>query len=231
MLREEKAVFSAAECQVTEEWLRRIAEKEQAAGVGDSKPGAPKNNWHSKRLRLIGMVGLLLHDKALLRYALEGARQYVTDSLFADGTSVDLKQRDALSYHVNGIEPLVMLASLTGSEGGALYRYESPSGSSLHRSLEFVVPYATGVLQRQEWKNTTVLLDKRRAAAGLPEYQPGKPYNPRNAVDALSEATYFDPSLVRVVSVLEKTTAIQYPNWLSLVSQVRRSVPNPKGIK
>ena len=154
-------------------------------------------------------------------------RRFVAESLFADGSSVDLKRRDTLTYHTSALRPVVELAMLAGDAGDALYTWESPRGGSIKRSVEFVLPYAVGEKTRQEWKNSTVKLDHRRAEAGLEKYRPDRTYDPRDALELMEEASYFDPRLMRAVHHLTGSTAKRFPTWQALVNEAARAARRP----
>jgi hypothetical protein len=85
--------------------------------------------------------------------------------------------------------PALDIALLLGGEGRQLYAWTTSEGGSLKRSVDFVVPYATGEKTRREWVNSTVELDRQRAAAGLPHYQPGMLFAPKDATSALEAAS------------------------------------------
>jgi hypothetical protein len=219
--------FSAAQREQVEGWMRRIAEREIETGHKTAAPGRPKANWHAKRLKIVGLVGWITGHRESVAYALEGVRLYAQDGLRPDGTSVDLEERDALSYHVSGLASLLAVAveaARRGEKVGGvdLYHYRAPSGASLRQSVEFVRPYATGEKQRPEWKHTKSGLDRRRAEAGIAYYQPGKLYDPRGARELMELAAFFDPDAVRVVGIIEKSAAKKYPTWqLVLIDALR----------
>jgi hypothetical protein len=227
-----RADFGAGERARVEDWVRRIAAREIEAGKDQAQPGVPKDNWHAKRLKIVGQIGFVLNDRRFIDYALDGFKQYVADGLRPDGSSVDLEKRDALSYHTGALKSLLPLAQMAMRrgitlDGKTLYDYKAPSGASLRRSVEFVVPYVTGAKTRAEWRKTTSGLDRRRAEAGIAFYKPGKPYDPQNALEALEMAAFFDPKMVRLVSLLTKSAAVRSPSWLTLVNTVTR--PRPGG--
>lgn len=216
--------FSASEKGIIETWMRQIAEKESTRYQNIDKPGAAKDNWHSKRVKIVGTIGILLNDKNFIDYGTNGYKLYIADGLYADGTSNDLKHRDALSYHASGLQPLLIMAAIAQTRGinlpdGDFYTYVAPNGASMRKSVEYVVPFANGVLTREEWKNTLAELDRQRAAAGISYYKPGKPFDPKSAVGLLEAASWFDPTLVRLVSMLKGTTASNYPTTLVLLNR------------
>ncbi len=75
-----------------------------------------------------------------------------------------------------------------------------------------------GEKTREEWVNTRVDLDRRRAAAGLEAYRPGRLYDPQNALTLMEEASFFDESLLPVVRHLSPSGAQRFPSWQTLVN-------------
>ncbi|NHE58615.1 alginate lyase family protein [Cyclobacterium plantarum] len=172
-----------------ETWLREMARAE----IGNDR--VPLNNWETKRINLVGSIGLLLEDDKLVSWAEEKAAYYVEKALFADGSSADIRQRDALSYHVSGLKPLLQFLITLEHEAGRgkdfFYR-ESADGASVARSMDYVLPYAKGEKIYRQWQNSKVKLDQERAAAGLEKYQPGVAYKPEKAYETMALAAYFD---------------------------------------
>ncbi len=107
------------------------------------------------------------------------------------------------------------------ADGPALYNWTSPSGSSLRKSVDYVVPYANGTNTREEWRHTKVDLDRRRAAAGLKTYLPGRLFNPAQALELLIDASLFDPTLKPLVQKLSNDSLPgRYANWTPLINSV-----------
>lgn len=183
-----KSQFSKNEQKLVENWMLEIAKKEM------NRDYTPNNNWNAKRFKITGIIGSILNNEEIKNFAIEGFKTYIETAYFPDGTSNDLKSRDALHYHVSGITPcLSAFINLSKfDEKFDLYAFVSPSGSSIQKSVEYVVPYATGIKQRKEWTNTTVQLDKDRAAAGLAEYQPGILFDPKEAFSMFEWACYYN---------------------------------------
>ena len=175
--------------------MTRIAEQEM------NREHTPNNNWQAKRCKIIGVVGCITQNDSLKAFAAEGFKEYINTAYFADGTSNDLVERDALSYHLGGLKPLLSaFINLTKFDSAfTLYDYTSPKGASVRKSVEYVVPYARGELAHKEWVNTTVALDKERAAAGLAEYQPGVLFDPEKAMEMFEWAVYFHPDWYDIV--------------------------------
>lgn len=128
-------------------------------------------------------------------YSVKGFKEYINTAYYADGTSNDLKQRDALHYHVSGLTPTIgAFVNFTPFDPAFdLYGYTSPTGASIRKSVEYTLPYAKGEIKRKEWTNSKVALDKERAAAGLAEYQPGMLFDPKKAIPMFEWACYYNP--------------------------------------
>jgi hypothetical protein len=174
---------------VLEKWLKAIA----VAEIGNAR--VPLNNWETKRIHLVGTIGMLLDDETLLAWAEDRTRYYLENALFPDGTSIDIRQRDALSYHVSGLKPLLQFFITLEAETGRglqFFRFKTEAGASVARSLDYVVPYATGEKVYHQWENSKVELDRRRAAAGIEKYRPGVAYTPEKSYETMALAGFFD---------------------------------------
>jgi len=193
-------------------WLRDIGERHARAVQSASR----FTNRYTKRVRLLSILGRILGEVAWAEMTEMAIQRFVTHGLKPDGRSVDLIYRDTLTYHNSALVPILELAINVGRPD--LYDWESPDGSSIRRSVEYVVPYATGEKTREEWRNTTVQLDRRRAEAGLEAYRPGRLFDPQDALELMELAAYFDPALLRVVLHLTGSPAKRFPTWQTLVN-------------
>ncbi|HEV7350996.1 alginate lyase family protein [Telluribacter sp.] len=213
--------FSKDEKSRVDKWVTQIAEAEMAF------PRIPENNWKAKHIKLVGTIGLVLQKPRYLNYAREQFKKYIEKALYADGTSRDLHQRDALSYHVSGLDPLLVYAITQEQLGGKQsdfhpFTYQGPEGGSIQKSVDYVVPYAKREKVHAEWVNTKVELDRQRAKAGLAHYQPGKPYEPEGSLDMFTLASYFNPAYREVIQVLHKEGFKEYDSWLSVLVAAAR---------
>ncbi len=213
--------FAPAERERVDTWLLRMGEF-HAAAVRDSRSFS---NRHTKHVRLLSLFGRILQRPEWIDSAATGIRLFVTGSLRPDGTSYDLEQRDSLTYHNSALRPVIELAVLAGPPGPSLYAWESPTGGSLKKSVAYVVPFASGKKTREEWRNTKVELDRRRAVEGIEAYRPGRLYEPQNALRLIEEASYFDPTLLPLVLKLHQSTARRFASW-TMVVNAAASPPN-----
>ncbi len=217
-----KKYFSKAGQERVEEWLSRIAEAEMA------HPRIPQNNWKTKQIKLVGTIGLIVGREDFERYAVEDLKKYIDGALYRDGTTRDLRQRDAMSYHVSGLKPLLVTAITMdqfrkSKSGGQIFDYRNPAGGSIRESVDYVIPYALGEKVHPEWVNTKVELDKQRAAAGLAHYQPGTPYDPQRSRELFELASYFDPKYQKILWHLAEGKKQEFDSWFAvLVTAARR---------
>jgi len=204
--------FNSKEQETVEKWLLEIAEREM------NRDQTPNNNWEAKRLKIIGTIGCILQSEELKSYSVEGFRKYITTAYYADGTSNDLKSRDALHYHISGLTPCIssFINLSKFDQRFELFEFVSESGSSIKKSVEFVLPFATGEKQREEWTNSKVKLDKERASAGFEEYRPGKLFEPQKAFPMFEWACFYNPDWY---SVFEKSISEMYTcTWIGLLN-------------
>ncbi len=176
-------------------------------------------NRYSKHVRLLCICANILGRDEWLEEGFKGIRRYVTRSLYPDGSSLDFKRRDTLTYHCSALKPVLELAITSGPKGRELYAWESPKGGSLKKSVDFVVPYAMGEKTHKEWVNSKVQLDHRRAEAGLEKYRPGRLFDPQDSLTLMEYASYFDPELKKVILHLGGADK-NYHSWLMLMNAV-----------
>ncbi len=213
--------FEPADRERVDAWITAMAEL-HAKEVANSRRF---NNRYAKHVRLLALFGRILDREDWSAAAGEGLRRFVVHSLRPDGTSLDLERRDSLTYHTSALRPIIELALIAGDKGPELYAWVSPAGGSIKKSVDYVVPFASGEKTREEWRNTTVELDRRRAAAGLEEYRPGRLYEPRSALPLLEEASVFDPSLLPLVLKLHGSSATRFASWTMLVNAALSPAP------
>ncbi|MGB3585812.1 MAG: alginate lyase family protein [Tunicatimonas sp.] len=203
--------FSSGEQQQVEAWMRTIARKQM------ERKRTPNNNWQAKRMKIAGIVGCVTNDEEMKQFSLNGLKEYINTAYYADSTSRDLAQRDALHYHVGGLKPLLSIFINLKKFDPAfdLFSYTSPDGASVEKSVAYVVPYATGQKVRQEWVNSKVELDHQRAAAGLEEYQPGILFDPAEAIPLFEWASYYHRAWY---SIVHKGSKGYTATWVGLLN-------------
>ena len=203
-------------------WLRRTAQAEIDAPYNQPGRASATNNWHSHRLKIVGEIAYAIGDEALERYCVAGLKEQIGRNLHADGSSDDFVARDALHYHVYDLEPLLKLSIvLKGATGVDYYAYEAPSGSSIKKSVDWLLPYLDGRKTHAEFVNSTVEFDRKRAQNGEAAYKAGSFFDPRNGVATLLLAARFDDMLMEPARKL-LGSAEKYPAWQAVVNELPR---------
>ena len=88
--------FTSQQQAALHEWMRRIAQGMMDSAARGQNTG---NNWQTKRIKIVATIGWTLNQPDLLQWARDQYAIYVQNNFYPDGTSRDLKQRDALHYH------------------------------------------------------------------------------------------------------------------------------------
>jgi hypothetical protein len=203
-------------------WLKRTAQAELDAPYNQPGRGTATNNWHSHRLKIVGEVAYAIRDLALERYCVTELKAQIGRNLHADGASDDFVTRDALHYHVYDLEPLLKLSIvLQRATGVDYYRFEAPSGSSIKKSVDWLLPYLDGRKTHGEFVNSTVEFDRKRAQNGETAYKAGTLFDPKNGVATLLLAAWFDCALMEQARGLIGSTET-YPAWQAVIDGLRR---------
>jgi hypothetical protein len=199
-------------------WLKDLAEAE--INSVETMPWSVENNWHPKRLKIVALAAEVLDNNEWRDWVVEETRNYIARALRPDGSSRDFEQRDALSYHISGVRPLLRLISLLPFEyREELYSGETPDGSSVARSVAFVVPYALGEEEHGEFLRTRVELDRRRAEAGLEHYQPGRPFDRKRSLSLFQLAGAFEEKYRYLVGTVAGNPGIRFYDWTGVLAE------------
>jgi Alginate lyase len=212
--------FSSDDRAIVDKYLRDVAAAELA--TAKSKKNNHYNNWHSHRLKIVGLIAFTLHDQALIDETTRLYKDQIDHNIEADGSTYDFHERDALHYHLYDVAPLLTLAIVAQNSGVDLYSYRSQSGATLRSAIDFLLPYAQGTKTHAEFVNSKVSFDRKRAEAGAKAYQAGAPFEPGSATSVFALAEFFDPSLLELVQTLSHKPAQKYPTWQSVLNAIRR---------
>ncbi|MBS1603228.1 MAG: alginate lyase family protein [Bacteroidetes bacterium] len=173
------------------------------------------NNWHSHRLKIVGEIAFAIGDTALQGYTIRELKTQLEKNLNPDGSSVDFALRDALHYHVYDLEPLLKLSIvLQRATGVDYYAYTTPSGASIKKSVDWLLPYLNGRKTHPEFVKSTVDFDRKRAQNNEAAYKAGTLFEPINGIQTLYLASWFDPSLLPLAQQLSSKER-QPASWLS----------------
>lgn len=214
--------ITADEKQQIDTWMMQVADAEIAHPRFRSANKSAHNNWNSHRIKVVGNIAYVLDNKNYKTFTDTALQTQLAKNLYADGSGMDFEERDALHYHVYTLEPLLKIITIIKrADGKNYYDYVSPTGSSIRKSVDFLVPYVTGEKVHHEFVNSKTLFDKQRAENKEPGYTIGADFKPNTAIDALSYAAYFDNRLTEFVRKLMSAEE-KYPNWSIMLNAVRK---------
>lgn len=201
-------------------WFETIALGEINSKYALPTKSTAKNNWNSHRIKVITQVVYTIHADKYRDTVNKLIEQQLNQNLYADGSSYDFAERDALHYHIYTLEPLLKaMIVVNRATGKNYYAVQSPTTSSVKKSVQFLLPYVTGEKSHGEFANSKVKFDRDRAANGEKGYVAGHPFNPKNGIVVLSLAAYFDPSLSKVI---QQVAGNDYYDMQLVLNQVRK---------
>ncbi|MBB6107405.1 Alginate lyase [Mucilaginibacter lappiensis] len=216
---------SAESKQQIDSWLIKVGEAE--FNSASAKPGRTTsfNNWNSHRIKTLTLVAFTLHNTGYEPRIYQEIEKQINVNLNADGSGFDFLERDALHYHTYTLEPLLRASMVIYRATGKNYfSYQSEKGASIQKSVDFLVPFVTGVKTHGEFVNSKVPFDKQRAANHEKGYEAGTLFEPGNGVYTLSLAAYFNPAYIQ--DIQQVNTTKQKFNWQLALDQVMKPVTN-----
>jgi len=217
-----KSALPSADAAAISNWLKRTADIEISSPRNRPERSTSYNNWNSHRLKIIGEIAFTIGDTALQSYTIRGLKTQLEKNLEPSGSSIDFELRDALHYHVYDLEPLLKLAIvLQRATGVNYYPYQSPTTSSIKKSVDWLAPYLNGEKTHPEFVNSTVNFDRERAKNNEPGYKAGSLFDPKSGVRTLLLAAYFDADLLPTARKL-LSTEDHYPAWQSVVNELMK---------
>lgn len=217
-----KANLKPDERALISRWLAQAADAEIKTFTPGKITGT--NNWQSHRLKVVGEIGFAIDNADYQKFAIEGLKKQIEVNLYADGSGMDLKLRDALHYHAYTLEPLLKLAIvLKRTTGIDYYSMRSPAGSSIKKSVEWFLPYITGEKTHGEYVKSTEKFDSERARNGEADFKPGTLFDPLNGLKTLALAAYFDPKYTEIVKTIVSRTKPGYFDWQLVLNSAEKN--------
>jgi hypothetical protein len=192
---------------LAEGYAERIIAKRETAKV--RKVTTWNNNWNSHRIKLMAMAAGALEDKGLLERVHALYLDQINNNFLPDGAVIDFEERDALHYVVYDLEPLSMAAIVAQSMGQQWLHDKAANGKNLAHALDWLVPYASGQRKHEEYVNTKVAFDRKRAEAGMPGFS--GTWQPKSATTLYWQAARLAPNYRELAQSLGNA-----PDWLSL---------------
>lgn len=201
--------------------------RKMAAGYLDAMDAGPRNaetNWQSHRIKLATLAAYQTGDAALIDRARQAFRKQISVNLYADGSTYDFHERDALHYVTYNLDPLMMAALAAQAHGEDWFAWRSASGASLPKSLDWLAAYARGDKTHIEFARSKIQFDRDRAASGQKEYAPHA-WDVGNGVGTYSLASLLDGRFLELREDLVKRTGKRPPVW----TEILRASQTPAG--
>lgn len=205
--------FSADDRTVVDHYLRSLIAAELGARQSI-------NNWQSHRDKILVLSAFALRDDALAARFVIGVERQIGANLYADGSSYDFHQRDALHYHIYDLEPLLTVAIAVRRHGLNLYDFTGSGGGSIRSSVQFLLPFCLGEKQHQEFVHSKERFDRARANNGQADYKIGHLFQPISAYNALCLAASFDPATQPAIARLTPLNRNLEASWNLLLGEV-----------
>lgn len=158
------------------------------------------HNFHSHRIKIIGMCAFLLNDNFYLNWAKTELKNQLDRLIDDQGKTVDFVKRNALHYHCYTLEPLLKLNIIFDKENKnfSLENYRS----KFQKSIAFLLPYMKQEIIHREFEGTKTPFDLLRSANKEPHFIIGVPFDPKRGLDVLFLASYFEPDLQQTINSL-----------------------------
>lgn len=215
-----RSKLSASQQHDIDAWLKSIALAQLQSPSALPSRSTSKNNWNSHRIKVITQIVYAIHADQYRDTINQLIQQQINQNLYADGSGYDFAERDALHYHIYTLEPLLKaFITVNRATGINDYALQSPTGASVKKSVDFLLPFMTGEKTHGEFTNSRVKFDRDRAANGEKGYVTGHLFEPKNGIVVLSLASYFDPSLLKII---QQVGGSDYYDWQLALNQVRK---------
>ncbi|MBZ7170047.1 alginate lyase family protein [Klebsiella variicola] len=167
----------------------------------NSVKGLTPDNWQSHRIKIITMLASATNDKDLFSKATEIFQEQILKNIKPSGEVYDFSERDAISYAVFDLLPLSQAAIVAKNNGYDWFGYVSPSGSSLKKGIDWLVPYMNGLKTHNEFNNTKSEFDKVRRSIGMKDFKGA--FNPVRAASLFWVASALDENYLPLAKKLK----------------------------
>lgn len=210
--------LSSADKKQVEQWLTETAWAEINSKRMKAGRATAINNWNAHRLKEVGEIGYTLNNQDFIKWTIDNLKSHININLNPDGTSLDFKERDAMHYHIYDLEPMLKLAIMIDrAKGPNFYTYQSPRGSSIKKSVEWLIPYINFEKQHEEYVNTTVKFDRERAKNNEPGFAAGTMFKPDLALPVLKKSVYFDRKQADLLKSVNKNET----DWQMVLDEIQ----------
>lgn len=184
-----QGMFSITEKQKVSSWIQTLGTVQMSFTNTNS---STTNNWLAHQIKTVAIAGGILNNKTFITWANTNMIKFITNSLYANGTCLDFKERDSLTYVTYTLNALVLAVQpLLDSLGVNYYTYVSSSKSSIKNCVYFLKPYIEGTKINLMFLNTIYPSDITQVHPG----QYNKPWPKSDAKQLFLNSIPFDTTL------------------------------------
>lgn len=151
------------------------------------------NNFQSIRIYIITYIGNYLKNDLYINWGHTSLLSQIPLNLYKDGSSYDFKHRSSMGYHVYNMKPLLQSIEILQNyyKDYDYYNIEI-NGSSIKKSVNFIIPYLNGEKRNFMLLESQLLSDKKSSNYG-------KEWDPKDAKQILKIASQFDSTLEKYI--------------------------------
>jgi len=192
-------------------WMHSKADALLESKYAKGGRGTAINNWNSHRIKMITLIAYTLHDTTYNSAVTRELEKQLNINLNPDGTTHDFIERDAFHYQTYDLEPLLSTCiAIYRATGKDYFTWKTANGSSIKNCVDYMVPFMTGGKTHAEFVKSTVPFDLKRAQNNEKGYAAGTLFEPKNGVNTLALAAYFDRGYNQIIR-----QAMQNPDYLN----------------
>jgi hypothetical protein len=201
----------SADRAIIDAWMHSKADAQLESKYAKGSRGTAINNWNSHRIKMITLIAYTLHDKSYNSAITRELEKQLNINLNPDGTTHDFIERDAFHYQTYDLEPLLSACiAIYRATGKDYFTWKTANSSSIKNCVDYIMPFMTGEKTHAEFVKSTVPFDLKRAQNNEKGYAAGTLFEPKNGVNTLALAAYFDSGYNQTIR-----KAMQNPDYLN----------------
>lgn len=214
--------ISLADRSVVDAWMHAKANAQLESRYAKGSKGTAINNWNSHRIKMVTLIAYTLHDTSYNSAITRELERQLNVNLNPDGTTDDFIERDAFHYQTYDLEPLISACiAIYRATGKNYFTWKTANGSSIKKCVDYMAPFMTGEKTHAEFVKSTVPFDVKRAQNNEKGYAAGTLFEPKNGVNTLALAAYFDCGYDKIIKQAMRNA--DYLNWRMALNDFTRA--------